>query len=265
MAIVTDADADAYNRTTSLPAGNAVTMAAFFFFNTDRNASSGVFSLDDNDTGAGSADYLYLETTADGTSLQAFGQRAATFTNTATIVTLSPGNWYFGALTHDGSTLRGYAGLLTAASLSTQSVAFAQTPTGLTNLRIGRTSFTSEFLNGRIAGFKVWDAVLSAADLEMERRQLVPVRFANLNTFAPLVGPDATTAVVDYGPNKANFTSGTATFGDNPPVPWKMGRKRVVLPAAASGVSATPGVGAMTLAGAVAALRFGIGMPAEIN
>lgn len=88
-----------------------------------------------------------------------------------------------------------------------------------------------DYLNGDVCAVKIYAAVLTAAEIQQEMRQIAPVRTANLNTWLPLVDGSPT---VDYSGNGYNMTSGgTLTFTSNPPVPWRCGPRRMIIPASA--------------------------------
>ena len=89
----------------------------------------------------------------------------------------------------------------------------------------------SEFLNGRAAAIKIWNAELTAAEILNEMRQYLPIRTTNLYGFWPLFN----TAVDqnDYSGNANTWTvGGTLADEDGPPIPWAINSKRLILPSA---------------------------------
>lgn len=95
---------------------------------------------------------------------------------------------------------------------------------------------SSEWFNGAVAAWKVWDAVLSADEIRIEARQIAPVRFAGLNGFYPLFS--ITDDEVDYSTLGRTLTVGGTFSSDiGPPCKWKIGRGRTYSFAAAAAPS----------------------------
>ncbi len=81
---------------------------------------------------------------------------------------------------------------------------------------------SSGWMDGDIAGVKIWDAALSQAELEAEAQQLSPKRTADLHAFYPLQVPE--TMLDDASGNRRNLTalSGTGSWSvqTGPAIVW---------------------------------------------
>lgn len=206
MAIRSDADGDKFTRTTSLPATNAFTICAFAYVSQRDIRWNSPFSLH-----ASTSAYIYpffndtndlrIEHPTPGAS--------------AVFHVIKVGEWFFCAVTGDGTNFTGYGGSV-GAPLSSATPAYSGfTPTALV---VNDNAWTGEWFNGRIAGMRVWDAALSATELLAESKQLAPVRSTNLNGFYPFFDDIVGT---DQSGNGRHFTdAGTPTQESNPPVPW---------------------------------------------
>jgi hypothetical protein len=86
---------------------------------------------------------------------------------------------------------------------------------------IGNTaSGNSEWLNGRFSSYKMFNAVLTQAEIQAEMRYFVPVRRANVQTYSPLRTATELTAYV----GGATWTaSGTLTTEADPPLKGGVG------------------------------------------
>lgn len=160
----------------------------------------------------------------------------------AELITAGTNNWFFWAISQDGTgagAITGYAATigspLTSASLAGDT--FTPSYMSLQN-DLGASVY---FWNGSVGGVKIWDAVLTQAEIEAERRQYLPVRLANLHLFSPLINTGGT-SFLDYSGNGRHWTeSGTVTDDvDGLPIPWKMGRHRILIPAAGGGSTTLP-------------------------
>ena len=230
-------------RTASLPPATAWTLAGWFRVRSVRAAQFQYFiDLDDGNAyavvgyeAAGGWDF--------GTSAGA-GSMSGPTTNA----------WTFIACTLAGAgagNFKVYHGAAGAALTVGSSAGASFTPTGM---YIGN-DFVDEWCNVDIAHVRVWDAVLTQAELEAERYTARPARFANLHLWSPLWSPSD---VADYSGNGRNWTvGGTLATVDGPPVAWGVQPWVVPYAAAASGVSATLtatlAAATLTGAGAVAA------------
>ena len=217
MAVRFDALDETFIRSTNLPTNTAFTMMGWFMISVDRNDYSTFLSYG---TSVGT-NKKTLQTGADGVTLtlwDGLAEDAGT--------TLSVGTWYHITLTHDGTTPRGYLnGVL--------DVSGTNIVDPLTSIEVGRSE-NSEWLNGRAAAIKIYSAVLTTDEMLQEMRQYLPVRTANINSWFPLFN---TTPIADYSGNAFDFGfgGGSITVEDGPPIPWKAGRQRILIPPAAAG------------------------------
>lgn len=219
MAVRFDADGEDYTSTSSPPTGN-FTVTCWLKISVDRNTFTTVWSADN-----GSSDLIYLQTQANGTTLQAWDD-ASVVTGA---VALTVGTWYRVAFTRNGTTSTLYTatatGALTAATTANLSDVAA------TNFRIGESPFGAEWLNGCIANLKHYSAVLTLAELEHELAQYTPRRTANLERWHPFVKVET----ADYSGNARTLSGGTGTAReDGPPIPWAqpIAPRLVIIPTA---------------------------------
>lgn len=123
--------------------------------------------------------------------------------------------WWFVAETNrlSGPVTTLYWKKLGAATLSVMTGDAHPNLTGVTRFLVGTDDATgqNEWLDGDIAGVKVWGAELSHAELELEANQLSPVRSANLHAFYPL--QSVVTMTVDFSGNGRNLAPITPAIG----------------------------------------------------
>jgi hypothetical protein len=136
----------------------------------------------------------------------------------AIIDSITNNTWYFCAMTCTGvasGDIDAWADtrdVYPMASATSDSAATAITPT---SMELSSNTSTN-FLNGRLAAVKIWDAVLTASEIEQERYSYIPKRTSNLNLFSPLIDN-----VKDYSGNGRDWTeTGTVLWEDGPPIPW---------------------------------------------
>jgi hypothetical protein len=127
-------------------------------------------------------------------------------------------------------------------------------------LYIGTFATGGSPLDGRLANFKVYDAVLTPAEIEAEFAQYAPVRLASLRRWYPFLAA----GTADYSGNGNTLTGGTGvTTEDGPPIPWADLAAQLTVPAAAgsttgelAGVTPLPS-GALTATSTTAAALAG--------
>lgn len=166
-----------------------------------------------------------------------------------------PASWHFAALScgATGATaLKGYCATGTTA-LSTASGVMSSFTQNV--IMLGCSYDATVYFNGFIAAVKIWNAALTQAEIEQERWQYLPNRLANLHLFSPLINTGGTSFLDISGAGRNWTEAGTVTDGDGPPIPWKMGRHRILIPAyieegetlefsaSSSGASDTTGIG----------------------
>lgn len=222
MAVRIDAAADKLERTLDLPAG-AFTLMGWFYITNDRAATTTFLGL-------GTVESQFYSVGIDSAlKLQIYDGN--TFPSGSTV--LATGTWYHAALTRasgDDQTLTGY---LDGASEVT--ISNSRNLTTRTFMDVGN-DIDSEWLDGRAKAVKIWDAVLTQAEIQQEMRTIRPHRFANLHGFWPLF-PGSGERLRDYSGNGRDWTEGgTLTDEDPPPLSW--GAPVLFLPFAGGG----PGV-----------------------
>lgn len=189
-------------RTTSLPAGNSMTACGWGRSPVDGAPADSLFTF-----GYASTSITWM---IDATNVA----RISTFdTDGVFSATPTANSWFFWALTIAGSgsnQINGYLGRLSDATLLTISATDAAATGAATGMACGFTGAPA------FTGVRVWDAVLSAAELEKERSSLRPWRVAGLHCWVPML--DA--AVKDYSGNDRHWAPTGVTVTDSPPVPW---------------------------------------------
>jgi hypothetical protein len=207
MAVLIGASGDYLKRTANLPTSTAFTMACWFYYAAERSAWAYFMGLEDATSLSTKYNLIGFSNT---NAFQIESNGGVSFaTNPATSA------WHFMALVGDAVNLTGYhwtaAGVLQTASRANQTFTTAL-------MSFGNDGY-SEWVNCRLAAMKVWNAALTQAELELEMNSIRPVRFANLNLWAPGY-PGATERIRDYSGNGYDLTGGTLTDEDPPPVPW---------------------------------------------
>jgi hypothetical protein len=182
------------------------------------------------------SDAIYMTTTGNGTTfnLYAGGDNAGS--------ALTVGTWYHLAYTHAGTgagNLLGYVnGVLDI------------TAAGMSNATLGTASrlwflndADAEPLNGCVAAIKVYNGVLTAAEIAVEMRSFRPVRTAGLILWAPCVDRVKADNLIDLSQTVNLTETGTAiAVEDGPPIPWGGTYEDDAVPAAAA-----PGGGSVLL------------------
>lgn len=149
-------------------------------------------------------------------------------TNTVGGFATTVGTWMRLGVSLSGSTCVVYFGTTTPGALSTATIGTFVPSSAPTQLSIGRDgASTSLYFPGRLAALKMWDQVLTQAEITTELVQYRPVRTANLLHHHPLVKTETT----DYSGNGYALSGGTGSAtADGPPIPWGARRRpRVAL------------------------------------
>lgn len=235
MAARFDADDEDFTRTTGLFAMSITSVCIWVKIDVDRNNFSTAWSLD---AGGAGSQMLLLQTDSDGVTWTFYDSNQGATTLFAATV----GVWYFIAVSYTFGTANIYYAAATDVALTLNSSAHMDTAT-ITTLRLGESSFTGEWLNGSLAAVKIWDGVaLTQAEVEAERWQYRPARFANLNSFYPLWdGGAVAEAQRDYSGNGNNLSGGTGSATANgPPIQWARRRSGLWVPTSAAAPPADP-------------------------
>jgi len=186
------------------------TFAGWVYIVTDRNDYSTVMCLSDGST----SEWVLLQTDASGTNLRPDVSDAANGSSTA----LSTGTWYFVCLTFDGNVATWYSAELADPSLTTRSSTSSSAgETGIDTLQFGESIYGTEWWNGRIEGFKLWDVVLNSSEREAERAQLDPVKTSDLVGSWRLASPSDTTDYSGNGNTLSAMTGASTESGSGVP------------------------------------------------
>jgi len=164
-----------FNRTTDLPVRNSWSAMCWGLLDADRNDFSTFFSYQ------GVADSIFCQTAADGATIM-----IATTGTSASGRVLDLGKWYHFAVTHAGAgagNLKLYLNGQLEASIAGLSVANFGTAV---EFFIANSQF-AEWLAGRIAAFKQWDAVLTQDQVQKEMFSYEPIFTAGLTNWTPML------------------------------------------------------------------------------
>jgi hypothetical protein len=206
MAVRFDATGEYYSSTSGLPSGTTYTACCWVYLAADMNRYSDFVSFE------GSASSCVLETGTDGTTFT-IGTWAGDFP----VAAMSLNTWYHVACSVNAGSMSAYISAAGTSAYTTISNSITG-PNPTTSLTIGSEQDTNtNYLNGRLAAVKTWNAALTENELLLERQQYLPVRTANLQHFHPFRIAEA----VDYSGNGYTLTGGTgASTEDGPPVRW---------------------------------------------
>ena len=239
----TTASGDILKRTTSLPSVQLFMACGWAVRDVDTNNASSIFVFRVSEA-PGQA-HANLTTDAGGDNLIVHSAGAS-----ANFYAITTGKPFFWALTGDTSNCFGYACTLGESTFSSVGEAVnAHTPV---IMAFGdRYTGGGEFWNGRLWGVRVWNATLTADELKQEMfNGGAPVRQLDLHGWWPMEGNhDQITR--DYSGNNRHLTR--AGVGS----PEKFFLPERILPRqsqrrwapAGAGLSANPGLGALTLTG----------------
>lgn len=215
---------------------NAITASMWFRIGTDLNYYSGLWSIE-----ASSSTYLQFGLALNGTTLI-----CNDLSQERTIQACSVGTWYFASFSIDSSgNVKMFVGT-EGGTLTKYTTTLTNYTAPINEARIGGTSY-GEYIDGRIANYKQWDAVLSDAEVHAEFYSDAPVRTSNLVGWYPL--ENTTNKLEDYnGSNDlTNPGSGSFSFGAGPDIPRAkqeyLNEEVYNLPAEAVGEVYTPGSG----------------------
>lgn len=208
MAVRFDAESDGYQAAHS---GTTYTALCWVRLVSDRNAFSTIF-----DVSTSTSSFMQFGTNADGVTLGVH-----THNGGEDVGTLVVGSWFRVAVVCNAGTITCYMGAETGALAASLSVTpGSYTPT---TLRIGKSVWSGEFADCRIASFKMWSTALTAAQLELEFAQYQPiVALDTLTRFYPLFSH----SLADESGRGNTLTLGTTTptTEDGPPIRFARSR-----------------------------------------
>lgn len=210
-----------YSRTTNVPSSTNFTACMWLKLNTTV-AWSVYFSI----TNLTTYTQLYVDTNNYTVGIDRGGVNAW-----ATALTQNA--WAFIAISCSGTTsgtLKGYKALPGDTTFETISLTGAAITTP--QLWVGGNDYDGEPPQCSLQYVKVWDAVLSEAELWQEMRCGRPVRYENLNTFLPWF--NTTNATTDFSGNGYTMTGrSTPTDDEGPPVSWGVTEAGLLVPTTA--------------------------------
>lgn len=187
---------------------SALSASIWFKIGTDRNFYSGIFSIE-----ASSSTYLQFGLALDGTTLI-----CNDLSQERSIQACSVGTWYFASFSIDsGGNVKMFVGT-EGGTLTKYTTTLTNYTAPINEARIGGTSY-GEYLDGNIADFRLWDAVLTDAEVFAEFYSESPVRTTDLKGWWPL--ENTTAKLDDYnGSNDlTNPGSGSFSYGAGPTIP----------------------------------------------
>lgn len=210
MSVRFTATTQRYSATTGIPAGNVFTATCWAYISVSRATYSALWSLS---IPAGYPNpRTECTTSSDGTTLTVVDSApilVGAFANTV-------GTWFRLGVVINGASCTVYCAPVGSALTSASSGSFAPN-SAPTFLSIGtEASGAAAFFNGRIAAFKMWQAVLTLAEVTAELAQFAPVRAGNLLRYHPFHVAET----ADYSGNGNTLAGGTgATTEADPPIP----------------------------------------------
>lgn len=215
MAVRIDASGDYLRRTTSLPSDTNFTITGWCYIVSHRTSEYRYFVGIENAASSSSAWKLMGWNGGDNDlSIACDPIETQRFAN-------SPGAgvwWFFAISCNESNTLTGYWRPADG-SATHVSPTLATSPQTEAVLHLGADSW-DEWCDVRLANVKVWDAVLTQAEIEAEQFTYRPRRLENLHAWWPLL-PGATERLRDYSGNGKDLTAGgTLTDEDGPPLAW---------------------------------------------
>ncbi|MFB4275751.1 LamG-like jellyroll fold domain-containing protein [Nonomuraea sp. MTCD27] len=223
MAVRFDASGEHYTRAITLGSVTDWSACCWAKLAVDRTVASIIWQIDD---GSGTS---YLRVSAwNGTALAFQTQSSAWFGLMGH--TLAADQWVFIGLS--ATTNPGLARVRIRTAGTATFIGGTPSQSNVTvsanTIRLGNTA-ASDWFNGSICGVRMWDAALTAEELEKESWTYQPQRTSNLRVWYPLLAP----STVDYSGGGQTLSGGTgAAQDDGPPIAWSTARHRIVIPAA---------------------------------
>ncbi len=217
MAVRFDADGETLSISSGLPSSTAFTLCGWY---KRRGGGSGTNEMLCGMYGA-DAPNAYIAVFTYSLSTYAFRVQTNAGSISSAGLSITDDAWYFCALSCGGTgaaDAKVRAAALGSASLTTVSAAGSSfVPVGLSLDVAGFGTWSNQALSG----FKLFDRVLTDAELLAEMNRLTPASTTNLSAWWPLVGDTIANAVKDYSGNGRDWTAnGTLTIEDGPPVTW---------------------------------------------
>jgi len=195
----------------------AKTVMAWIYISTDRNDYTAFFGMGSNEI---------VATTGTGTTLLFYdGSIETTGTN------LTAGTWYHLAYSSQGDGINDDWAVYLNGATDMSATGRSLASTG-TNMYLGNDEY-GEWLNGRLAHVKIWNAQLTQAEIQQEMYTIRPQRYANLWCWMPMIETGGSRDSEWSGSGNTWTENGTLSDEAGPPVSW--GVAPWVVPFVASG------------------------------
>jgi hypothetical protein len=222
VSILFNAAGESITRSTSLPTYTNMSACGFARRTADGDSYGSVFVVRDTTYSVGAG--VYTRNTAGGDNLVLY----TTDVGDLTIMARPAVNtWFFWGYTCAGtgaSQTSGFGRLLSSAALSSNTGGDSAVMT-LSNMDMGSVSGSVDSFVGDLYCVKVWDAVLTSAEMLAESLSVFPKRLNNLHLYSRLESAD-TAGLRDLSSSGRNWTdvSGGLSAGGDAPV--RLMRKR---------------------------------------
>jgi hypothetical protein len=201
MAIRFDSTSDYLERTANLPAWNLYSLS-FWMYISSTSGNLVIFTIESS--GGSTSNDFYLDASQILTVWKGDGgaNGGGALSNTT---------WYHIGITKSASAILVY---LNGAQVISTDQGASFTPAAI-KFGISGSSF-----NGRLSYIKLWDATLTADEINAERFTVLPKRYANINGWYP-TWPGTGERNKDYSGLGRDWTEGgTLTDEDGPPASW---------------------------------------------
>ena len=178
MSLITNASGDWIHRTANIPADNSFTMAGWFYRTSARGGYENFLSMNG---GSGWTSCQLQNNFGGGPWRLAIG--CASQGRYEWTQTLPTGEWFYLAFCGNGTNITGYWYDHTMTMVgSPVSTSGASTVADHAELAALGCQTYNEWVDGKCAYVRVWDAALSQSEIEAEMASRRPVRTTNLNT-----------------------------------------------------------------------------------
>lgn len=210
-----DASGDSIRRTAALPSDTLLTIMVLGYVVNDRAGNYRYFCGIENATTNASAYKVMGWSSANNFEVSSESGSGSFAAAPAT------GKWFWAAVSCGGTGANSFNGYWRYLSPSDGTTVYTAscTSTAFTEalMPLGSDSY-AEWCDIRLSTAKVWDAVLTQAEIESEMNSVRPMRYTNLHLFSPLW---SATDILDYSGNGKNWTAGgTLSTEENPPISW---------------------------------------------
>ncbi|MEU8040885.1 LamG-like jellyroll fold domain-containing protein [Streptosporangium sp. NPDC049078] len=202
MSVRFDASGEAYSRATGWGVQSAFTVCCWVKAAIAPSLRT-VWHVHNGD----GTNYARLSGTFDGFSLNVVADDAS---GPLGSMSVSTNTWYFVGIAVSGSSGRRVS-KPEGGSFTTSTWGSGTGSVNIATLRVGASDTT--WWNGSLAGFKIWTAALSQAEMEAEAAQFAPVRTSNLRAYYRFATPSTT----DDSGNSQTLTGGTGAATDTDP------------------------------------------------